>query len=498
MADQSKKTSGAGRSSQRKSSEKSRSSRSTSGSRTRKSSSSSSKSSGEPAGVAKPSDFEIIDTVPELEAVAKQLMKEDIVAFDTEADSFYHYFDKVCLVQVATRDKCWLIDPLEIGGPDKLAPLAPVFSSPKIRVLFHAAEYDIYVLKRDCGFEFTNLFDTMVSAQLLGYPAIGLAALIEKHFGVSLPKDEQRSDWSRRPLTEKQLSYAASDVLYLIELAVTLEKELKKAKRLDWAMDEFETLCGRRWPDREFDELGYLRIKGARSLEPTELAILRELYLLRDLRARDIDRPPFKVFGNRTLLEISRSQPTDLDSLGEIKGISDLILKRHGKDLVSSVKKGLRKPHGPIPKLETNGRRRMDRKTEKRLGALKDWRGPRAEALKLDPGVLCPNAALEAIALAAPTNAKDLKALPELKAWLVREFADEIISVVERHDADVEEASEQEAGDETDTSKRSRRGGRGRSGASRAKKRARRARKKSEGDDAATESPSTSKAKSED
>ena len=448
--------------------------------------------------MAQRSDFEIIDSLPELEAVAKQLMKEDVVAFDTEADSFYHYFDKVCLVQVATRDQCWLIDPLGIGGPDKLAPLAPVFSSPKTRVLFHAAEYDIYVLKRDCGFEFTNLFDTMVSAQLLGYPAIGLAALIEKHFGVSLPKDEQRSDWSRRPLTEKQLSYAASDVLYLIKLAETLEKELEKAKRLDWAMDEFETLCGRRWPDREFDELGYLRIKGARSLEPTELAILRELYLLRDLRARDIDRPPFKVLGNRTLLEISRSQPTDLDSLSEIKGISDLILKRLGKDLVSSVKKGLRKPHGPIPKLETSGRRRMDRKTEKRLGALKDWRGPRAEALKLDPGVLCPNAALEAIALTAPTNAKDLKGLPELKAWFVREFADEIVGVIERHDTDVAAAAQEEDASGSDKPKRGRRGGRSRSGASRAKKRARRARKKSGDDEGGSDSTPASKTRSED
>ncbi|MEM9174482.1 MAG: HRDC domain-containing protein [Myxococcota bacterium] len=499
MADQSKKTSGAGKASERKSSAKGRTSRTT------KSGSKSGTGSGSgTTGVAKRSDFEIIDSVEDLEALAKLLMKEDVVAFDTEADSFYHYFDKVCLVQVATRKKCWLIDPLAIGGPDKLAPLAPVFSSPKVRVLFHAAEYDIYVLKRDCDFEFTNLFDTMVSAQLLGYPAIGLAALIEKHFGVSLPKDEQRSDWSRRPLTEKQLSYAASDVLYLIRLAEKLEKELKKAKRLDWAMDEFETLCGRSWPDREFDELGYLRIKGARSLEPTELAILRELYLLRDLRARDIDRPPFKVLGNRTLLEISRAQPTDLDSLGEIKGITDLILKRLGKDLVSSVKKGLRKPHGPIPKLETSGRKRMDRRTEKRLGALKDWRGPRAEELKLDPGVLCPNAALEAIAWAAPANAKDLKGLPELKDWFVREFAEEIAGVLERHDADLAAAAEKEAEETPEKPKRSRRGGRGRSGASRAKKRARRARKKSDGDDkggepaAATSGARGTKKKSDD
>jgi ribonuclease D len=390
-------------------------------------------------------DFGIITQASELEDLAKALLREEVVAFDTEADSFYHYYDKVCLVQIATRKDCWLVDPLALGGPENLAPLAPVFASPKVRVLFHAAEYDIYVLKRDAGFEFTNLFDTMVSAQLLGYPSIGLAALVERHFGVNLPKDEQRSDWSRRPLTDKQLGYAASDVLYLIKLAEQLEKKLIKAGRRDWAEDDFQALCGRRWPDREFDKLGYLRIKGARALDPVALAVLRELFLLRDKRAREIDRPPFKVLGNRTLLEISRSQAADLDHLAEINGISELILKRLGKDLVAAVKKGLRRPHGPIPKLETNARRRMDRTTEKRLAALKDWRGPRAEALKLDPGVLCPNAALEAIASAMPANAEDMKGIPELKNWFVREFADEIVAVLERHAA--AEASQSE-GDE--------------------------------------------------
>jgi ribonuclease D len=379
------------------------------------------------------SDYEIITQRTELERLAKQLLREEIVAFDTEADSFYHYFDKVCLVQIATPNGCWLVDPIAMGGASELEPLGAVFASPKVKILFHAAEYDIYVLKRDCGFEFRNLFDTMVSAQLLGYPAIGLAALVEKHFGVSLPKDEQRSDWSRRPLTEKQLRYAASDVHYLIRLADTLQTELTQAGRLEWAKSDFETLCGRRWPDREFDELGYLRITGARALDPVALAVLRELYLLRDQRSREIDRPPFKVLGNRTLLEISREKISDLDSLAEIKGISDLILKRLGKDLVAAVKKGLRKPHGPIPRLDTAVRRRMDRETEKRLAALKEWRGPRAQSLALDPGVLCPNATLEAIAWANPVSADEMKGIVELKDWFVREFSEEIVGVIASH-----------------------------------------------------------------
>ncbi|MEZ4334701.1 MAG: HRDC domain-containing protein [Myxococcota bacterium] len=431
------------------------------------------------------SDYEIVTQRPELERLSRQLLREPVVAFDTEADSFYHYFDKVCLVQIATRDGCWLVDPLALGGAAELAPLGAVFASPRVRVLFHAAEYDIYVLKRDCGFEFKNLFDTMVSAQLLGYPAIGLSALVEKHFGVSLPKDEQRSDWSRRPLTDKQLRYAASDVHYLIQLAETLEEELRRAGRLDWAKDDFQTLCGRRWPDREFDELGYLRITGARALDPVSLAVLRELYLLRDQRSREIDRPPFKVLGNRTLLEIAREKVADLDSLAEIKGITDLILKRLGKDLVAAVKKGLRKPHGPIPRLDTAVRRRMDRTTEKRLAALKTWRGPRAQSLSLDPGVLCPNAALEAIAWANPATVDAMREIAELKGWFVREFGEEIVGLLATHaesaaaETPSEGADASETTDESAPESRRPRRSRRRSGRSRRAARAKRAARQS-------------------
>jgi ribonuclease D len=253
-------------------------------------------------------DFEIIDNRADLDTLAQDLLSEKTLAFDTEADSFYHYFDKTCLVQVATRRQIYLIDPLAFGGPAELAPLAPIFASPDICKIFHAAEYDIFVLKRDCSFEFANLFDTMISAQLLGYPSVGLAGLAKRHFDVDLPKDEQRSDWSKRPLRANQLTYAAADVLYLISLVEKLKKELRAAKRLEWAKEEFEALVKREWPERDFDALGYLRIKGARRLDPRGLSVLRELYLLRDHRAREIDRPPFKVLGNRTLLEIAEQR----------------------------------------------------------------------------------------------------------------------------------------------------------------------------------------------
>jgi ribonuclease D len=380
-------------------------------------------------------DFELIEKVADLEAAARDLADERVVAFDTEADSFYHYFDKTCLVQIATRRRIYLVDPIAMGGPESLAPLGPIFASPEIRTIFHAAEYDLYVLKRDCRFRFANLFDTMICAQLLGYPAIGLAAIAERHFDVRLPKDEQRSDWSARPLRETQLCYAAADVAHLIPLAERLERELRKAKRLPWAEEEFRALERREWPEREFDKLGYLRIKSARGLDSHSLSVLRELYWVRDRRAREIDRPAFKVLGNRTLLEIAQRRPADERGLAEIKGVTELILRRFGRDILGAVQRGTKRAHGPIPRLEGNGgRRRMDRRAERRLAALKRWRAGRAQELALDPGVLCPNTALEAIAFEDPEGAEGVARLPEVKPWFARSFGEEVVAVLRGDD----------------------------------------------------------------
>jgi ribonuclease D len=375
-------------------------------------------------------DFELIEKLADLEVVARDLARERVLGFDTEADSFYHYFDKTCLVQIATRRRIYLVDPLAMGGPSALLPLGELFASPEIRTIFHAAEYDLYVLKRDCRFEFAGLFDTMICAQLLGYASIGLAAIAERHFDVRLPKDEQRSDWSARPLRETQLCYAAADVAYLIPLAERLERELRKAKRMHWAEEEFRALERREWPEREFDRLGYLRIKGARTLDPERLSLLRELYLVRDRRAREMDRPAFKVLGNRTLIEIAQRRPADERELAEIKGVTELILRRFGRDILSALQRGRKRAHGPIPRVEANHRRRMDRPAERRLAALKRWRAERARELALDPGVLCPNTALEAIALENPEDVEGVGRLPEVKPWFAEGFGAEVVAAI--------------------------------------------------------------------
>jgi ribonuclease D len=378
-------------------------------------------------------DFERIETQAELEALARELERHKLVAIDTEADSFYHYFDKTCLVQIATRRAIYLVDPIALGGPEELQPLGRIFAAPEIRKIFHAAEYDLFILNRDCGFTFANLFDTMISAQLLGYPAIGLAALVERHFGVKLPKDEQRSDWSSRPLRDSQLTYAAADVAHLLPLAEKLERELQRAERHAWAQEEFDALTRRSWPERGFDRLGYLRIKGARAMNAESLGVLRELYLVRDRRAREIDRPPFKVLANRTLLEISEQRPRNESELAAMKGVTELVLRRFGRDVLGAVERGIEKKHGPIPRRSDGDgpvRRRLDRHAERCVVALKRWRAARAKELALDPGVLCPNSVLETIASARPASRAELAALPGVKGWFARELGGEVLEAL--------------------------------------------------------------------
>jgi ribonuclease D len=365
--------------------------------------------------------------------LAADLAREKAIAVDTEADSFFHYFDKLCLVQIATPRDVFLVDPLKLS-PDGLAPLRPVFADPSIRKVFHAAEYDLFVLGRHCGIRVAGLFDTMVSAQLLGYPGVGLGALVERHFGIKISKDQQRTDWSRRPLKSAQIEYAAADVLYLLELARLVEAELVAAQRLDWATEEFRALESRTWPEREFDEQGYLKIKGANRLSPRELAVLRELYLMRDRRARAADRPPFKILGNGTLLELAQNPSSSRRTLARRKGITELVLRRMGQDIADAIDRGTQGPEHPAPgrKPNGNGRRRLDRRGDVRLEHLKRWRAARARELGLDPGVFCPNSALEAIAWADPADAEALGSLEAVKSWWARAFGAEVLGITAR------------------------------------------------------------------
>ena len=165
-----------------------------------------------------------------LDALAKTLLAESCIAVDTESNSLYAYREQVCLIQFSTRERDYLVDPLAL---DDLSPLREVFCNPGVEKVFHAAEYDLICLRRDFGFEFAHIFDTMVAGRILGRDEVGLGAMLLKEFDVQVDKRHQRANWGQRPLPDYLLDYAQYDTHFLIQLRERLSRELEEMGRLD-------------------------------------------------------------------------------------------------------------------------------------------------------------------------------------------------------------------------------------------------------------------------
>lgn len=341
--------------------------------------------------------------------------RTDAIALDTEGASYHRFVDRIYLLQLSTRDKSAIIDPLPIGTPPILGEL---LESPTVEVVFHDADYDLRLLQQDYGWHVRNIFDTRVAAQLLGIRAFGLAALLERYFGVKLDKKHQRADWSRRPLTADMLEYAALDTAHLLALRDRLAEELDRTGRRAWAREEFALLEGTRW-DAEDADTGYLRLKGARDLSRRELALLRELVPWRDAVAKQADRATFRVIGNEQLLAIAKEQPVTRDALGAIKGMPRGLLESRGAELIAAVRRGLAVPEAELPRFPRAPRWERDVDFDARVSALKAVRDEAAQRLDLDPGVLGARDRLEAVARKNPASLEELAAIPELRRWQV-------------------------------------------------------------------------------
>jgi ribonuclease D len=373
--------------------------------------------------------FEYLDTIADVEKFTSEIAETREIALDTEGASFHRFVDRVYLLQLSTRDRHAVVDPLPMGVPPGLGAL---LEDPAVEVVFHDADYDLRLLQQDYGWHIRHIFDTRVAAQLLGYTAFGLAALLERFFDVKLDKKHQRADWSMRPLTKDMLDYAAQDTRYLLQLKDQMASELERMGRSAWAREEFALLEGTRWTDEE-PGTSYLRMKGARDLSRRELAVLRELVPWRDDVAGALDRATFRVLGNEQLLEIARSQPRTKEALGKIKGMPRGILEQRGADLLDAVRRALAVPEAELPKFPRAARWDRDPEFDARVSALKTARDASAKRLELDPGVLCSRDRLEAVARRNPSNVEEVAEVSELRRWQVAELAADFARALEPH-----------------------------------------------------------------
>lgn len=368
-----------------------------------------------------------VDTEEGLARAVERLRGRPAIGVDTEADSFYHYFHKCCLIQLSDGEVSFLVDPL---GLKSLAPLGAILSAGETVKVLHAAEQDVLYLRRDFGFHLEPVFDTMIAAQLLGRPAVGLASLLEGHFGVVLDKGSQRDDWSRRPLTERQQAYAAEDVLHLIRLRDVLQEDLRALGRMEWAAEEFELVTRRAWERRPFDRESFWGVKGSRDLMPREAAILRELYVMREQRAGQADVPPFRIVSDEALLALARRSPRALDEMDGIKGVTPLVRRRIGPEILAAVERGRLLSEADLPIPPRGPGRRRSSAAQARLDRLREWRRGQAASLAIDPGVLFPQATLEALAQAGISGLAAAQEIPGLRRWRRRLIAPEAASLL--------------------------------------------------------------------
>ncbi|HTU03695.1 MAG TPA: HRDC domain-containing protein [Candidatus Sulfotelmatobacter sp.] len=364
----------------------------------------------------------------ELTDLGLRLARARRVALDTESNSLHHFPEQVCLLQVAEEDgRISLVDPLALGILD---PLAAAFGSPAVIKVLHGAAYDLSSLKRDFGFAFAGIFDTMLAAQFLGLPEVGLSALLQRYFGIAPGVSRQKDDWTVRPLRPDQEAYAAADVRWLLALRTRLGEELEARGRHAWVEEECKALAALLPAERAFDPEDALRLKGASQLDSRGLAILRELFTARQAWAHETGRPPFRVLGNDTLLALAGARPRGPEDLGGLPGMTPRAIARYGAGILRAVARGEAVPDETLPVRTRPKRPRVAAAVERRTAALSAWRAQAASRFSLDPGLLLPRRLIEQLAELLPHDTEGLAGVPGFRRWRVEAFGHEILRIL--------------------------------------------------------------------
>lgn len=362
-----------------------------------------------------------VDDQNNLRRMIEDLTSQFRIAVDTESNSLHAYRERVCLMQFSTTKKDYVVDPLAF---DDLSSLAPLFASPKIEKIFHAAEYDLICLKRDFSYDFKNLFDTMQAARILGYPYVGLDNILSDKFGVKMDKRHQKANWGARPLTPAQLDYARMDTHYLIELRDLLENELRDRERWEYARDDFNIACNVEVPREKMNGASWRRFGSRKDVSQRELTILRELCISRDEIAEKMDRPPFKVIADNMLLDIARNLPEkDVDLSGI--GLSTKQVRLWGNQILAATRRGV---DAPLVKWE-QAERPKDA-VVRRLDKLKNFRKTIAGEMKVESDIILPKRFISPLAENPPKNMDELKLVMQESPFRFEKYGDQIYRLI--------------------------------------------------------------------
>jgi ribonuclease D len=278
----------------------------------------------------------LVENAADLDSLCTQITGEAYYALDTEFHTERTYYPKLALIQLAWADKVALVDPLAVDP----RPLARIFSGPGIAVA-HAAEQDIDVLETACGVVPATVFDTQIVAGFLGLSTPSLARLVDQILSVSLPKADQLSDWMQRPISDRQITYAAGDVAYLLELRAVISQRLEELGRLTWALEECaQVLSVRRRP--VVPEELWWKMGDVRKLTGRSRGVAQEMAAWRDRRAAAVDRPRRSVLSDLALLAIAQRPPKSRQELQQTRGVDGRHLAQGAAaEILAAIQRGL-------------------------------------------------------------------------------------------------------------------------------------------------------------
>ena len=366
----------------------------------------------------------LVDDPQKLASLIQTLSCNILVAVDSEANSLYAYKERVCLIQFSIPGKDFLVDPILV---DDLSPLRSVFDNPKIEKIFHAAEYDILLMKQDLDFSFVNIFDTMVAARILGRDSVGLSSILNIEFNIAVDKKYQRANWGRRPLPDEMLTYAQIDTHYLIPLRNRLKSELISKGLWELAQEDFQRGSQVEVRDRGSKSMSCWRIQGIQDLNKHQQAVLHELCQFRERVAEDVDRPLFKVIHDNALLRIAMEMPVSVKMLEQIHCVSKKQVRWLGKGIISAVKRGMHKNPPGQPKTKRPDDDHLDR-----IKNLRKWRKNKAQKWNVESDVILPKDLLLKLASKNPETYDELEQTLHMVPWRLDKFGPEIFDLLRK------------------------------------------------------------------
>lgn len=379
-----------------------------------------------------PLDYSLIEDTAALDGFLDRIDGCPVVALDTESNSLHEYTERVTLIQVTGRQAdgtCHhaVVDPL--ADVDVLR-MGRLMADPAVVTVFHGADYDVVSLKRDYGFTFSNLYDTMIAARAVGKQKFGLADLVQEYFGVTLNKKYQKHDWGARPIIQEALNYAHMDTRYLPEIMDRLHALVVEKGREDMVAEECLLLEQRALAPKPEGNDGFLQMKGASKLREPAQRILRELYGWRERVAKHRNTPPFKVMGNQLLLDVAKAGPDSAAGLERVLGRGSRLLRRYGPALLDAVAAG-KLDDTPLPKAPKKEGRRFSREDDALFRRLRDWRNAQAGTEGVEPAMVMNNQLLQEISAARPASADAVARVPGIRKWQQRRYAVQVVKEVE-------------------------------------------------------------------